>query len=79
MREIKKLEEGGKKVFPPKYDVTDPSFINLVKTIALSTTAFFAYNPGNDVVRARYAKKHKVNVDNVPIDLEDDNMIAEFK
>ena len=50
-----------------------------MKTVALSTTAFFAYNPGNDVVRARYAKKHKINVDNVPKDPEDENMIAEFK
>lgn len=79
LRQSKRTEEGGKKVVAPKYDFTDPSFINLVKTVALSTTAFFAYNPGNDVIRARYAKKHKMNVDNVPKDPEEENMIAEFK
>lgn len=51
----------------------------MVKTVALSTTAFFAFSPGNDVVRATYAKQKKMKVDNVPKDPEAPEMIAEFQ
>ena len=64
---------------PPKYDVTDKSFINFVKTIALSTTAFFAFNPTNDVIRAKYAKDRKLDPTSIPSEPDSAEMIAAFK
>lgn len=40
--------------------------MDFIKTIALSTTAFFAFNPKEDVIRAAYAKEHKIDVTAVP-------------
>ena len=75
----KENNEAVKEVSAPKYDKNDYSFQHFMKTLALSTTAFFSFNPGNDLLRARYAKIHKINVDNVPMEPEIPEMIAEFK
>ena len=74
----KERNEPVKKIQGPKYDREDPSFKNFIKTLALSTTAFFSFSPGNDVIRARYAKLHKINIDNVPMDPEEAAMKEEF-
>jgi sodium/potassium-transporting ATPase subunit alpha len=55
-----------KNVPTPDYDTKDQDFMTLVRTIALSTTSYFSYTPGNDVIRARWAKDKKINVDKVP-------------
>lgn len=53
--------------------------MTLVKTIALSTTSYFSYTPGNDVIRARYAKDKKIHVDKVPKTAESEEEKALFK
>lgn len=50
-----------------------------MKTIALSTTAFFAFNPTNEVIRARYAKERKLDPKSLPTEPENEEMIAAFK
>lgn len=62
-------------VSAPKYDPENAHFKDFIKTIALSTTAFFAFNPNNDVVRAAYAKANKVAPESVP----KDNIPAEIQ
>jgi magnesium-transporting ATPase (P-type) len=67
--EIAKGAEGDlKKLAKPQYDVEDDGFKTLVRTIALSTTSFFAYTAGNDEIRARLAKKIGKHVNSIPKD-----------
>lgn len=63
----------------PKYDPENVDFKNFVKTIALSTTAFFAFNPNNDVVRAAYAKANKISPDSIPKENIPDEIKKEFE
>jgi len=83
-RETERAEKAGeevnlKNVTTPDYELSDNGFMTLVKTIALSTTSYFSYTPGNDVVRARYAKDKKINVDKVPKSAETEEEKADFK
>jgi hypothetical protein len=50
----------------PSYNPKEDDFKNFIKTIALSTTAFFAFNPKPDVVRGNYAKIKKIDINTVP-------------
>jgi sodium/potassium-transporting ATPase subunit alpha len=71
--EIEKGTDGNLKNLPkPQYEVEDQSFKNFVRTIALSTTSFFAYTPGNDEIRAGIAKTYKKNINSVPKDFAPD-------
>ena len=57
-----------KKVTFPKYDIHDESFKEIVKTMAMSTNCFFAYQPPTEEVRARIAKETKRNIKKIPKD-----------
>ena len=59
-----------KKVDTPAYDTKDPGFMELVKTMALSTTSIFSYQPNSEDIRDRIAKKKKTNIKNIPKDPE---------
>ena len=68
--EAKGEEADMKKVQVPKYDFSNAEFRELVKTMALSTTSIFAYQPPNEEIRARTAIENKVHIDKVPKDPE---------
>ena len=68
--EAKGEEADMKKVQVPKYDFSNAEFRELVKTMALSTTSIFAYQPPNEEIRARTAVENKVNIAKVPKDPE---------
>jgi sodium/potassium-transporting ATPase subunit alpha len=78
--QIEKAKEGGNPnlVEAPKYNANDADFKDFIKTIALSTTAFFGYNPNMDTIRAAYAKNHKISPNEVPKDNVPEAMQAEF-
>lgn len=46
--------------------MTSPCFQNLIKTVALSTTAIFTFSPTDDEVRTAYAKANRLPVEQVP-------------
>mmetsp|Transcript_47293 Transcript_47293/g.64120 ORF Transcript_47293/g.64120 Transcript_47293/m.64120 type:complete len:638 (-) Transcript_47293:1881-3794(-) len=50
-----------KKVTEPSYDIHDTSFKEILKSIALNTTAFFTPSFGDDDICARVCKQHKAN------------------
>lgn len=80
-RETQRAEEENRPENPiaaPKYDAKNKDFLDFVKTIALSTTAFFGFNPNQDEIRAAYAKKHKVNPTDVPKEDIPEEMQVEF-
>jgi len=66
-----------KNVPTPAYDVNDPGFETLARTICLSTTSYFAYSPSTDVLRARLAKELKRPVDSIPKDFAADKPMWE--
>lgn len=78
--EKKKGEDGNMKNVPSvAYDIDDEGFKALVRTIALSTTSFFAYTASNDEIRAKIAKDGKININSVPKDFaEGQAMWAEY-
>jgi hypothetical protein len=78
--EKKKGEDGNMKNVPTvAYDIDDEGFKALVRTIALSTTSFFAYTASNDEIRAKIAKDGKINISSVPKDFaEGQPMWAEY-
>jgi hypothetical protein len=55
-----------------QYDTEDEGFKALVRTIALSTTSFFAYTATNDEIRAKLAKDSKKSVDSIPKDFSNE-------
>ena len=70
-KELAKGEDANmKNVAVPKYDFQNAEFKELVKTMALSTTSIFAFQPSNEMVRARTATELKVNINKVPKDPE---------
>jgi sodium/potassium-transporting ATPase subunit alpha len=52
----------------PSYETSDNGFKTMVRTIALSTTSYFAYAPQNDEIRAKLAKRLKKDVKGMPKD-----------
>lgn len=57
------VEKGGKgepdKVQKPEYDINDELFQTMIKTLALSTTTFFAFSPNDDEVKDWYKRDCK--------------------
>ena len=72
--EAKELAKGAdadmKKVEVPKYDTKDAGFAELVKTMALTTTSIFTFQPPNEDVRMAISKRKKVSLSKVPKDPE---------
>jgi len=59
-KEEKKGADGDmKKIKEPRYSFEDPGFQELVKTVALSTKSFFAYEPSEEVIKNSYLKANK--------------------
>ncbi len=50
----------------PKYDVEDPGFIALVDAIAMSTQAYFDFNPTVDDLRQALAEEDGKSIKNYP-------------
>ena len=70
-KELAKGEEANmKNVQYPKYDFNNAEFRELVKTMALSTTSIFAFQPSNEAVRAKTAEVQKISINKVPKDPE---------
>lgn len=71
--ETKKGKDGlPDKVKKPEYDITDKLFCELIKTLALSTTTFFNFDPKIDEVKnwyRKYAKSNKITERKFPKDL----------
>lgn len=56
--EIKKGKDGQPdKVKQPEYDINDSLFRELIKTLALSTTTYFFFDPADDEVKNWYMKE----------------------
>ena len=72
-KELAKGEEADmKRVEAPKYDIKDPGFHELVKTMALSTTSIFTFQPPNEDIRAEISKRKKISLSKIPKDPEPD-------
>ena len=70
-KELAKGEEANMKNDQyPKYDFNNAEFRELVKTMALSTTSIFAFQPSNEAVRAKTAEVQKISINKVPKDPE---------
>jgi len=67
----KGIKEEESKVTDIGYNPSEPMFKTLVEAIALTTTSFFDYNPGDDVVRSGYIKEHKLKEGDLPANFAD--------
>lgn len=67
-----------KKVPTPGYDINDVGFNEILKSIALNTTAYFTPNYTIDDIIARVAKENKIKIDSIPKDPEEQQS-AEWK
>lgn len=67
-REMKKNTDDRdmKSLKVPRYDLADPTFKDLIYTVALSTTCQFGYEPGEKEIQATLAKIEKVKPESIP-------------
>jgi len=59
-----------KKVPQPGYDMHDVGFMEILKSVALNTTAYFTPSFTIDDVIAKIAKDQKIKIDTIPKDPE---------
>lgn len=57
-----------KKVPQPGYDMHDISFMEILKSVALNTTAYFTPSYTIDDISAKIAKENKIKIDSIPKD-----------